>query len=302
MALYLQHRLQSAKSYAVIKTASAAIAQMHTANQFPSPTLDVLPKLIRKAARRQLGDDVQNVKAPFEWSDLGAFVNRSCRQDQPRVRWIIALLTALMFAGFTRPAECQKLNWSDVELCGTHATLRLGRRKNKVYRESRVRISRVAGPCCPASLLQAWHIMRDGAYNPDRPVFPGFDGRAVQRGNERGCSLWDSHITSNQHRHYLAKWFAPSLRLTEAEFLTKFGLKSGHSDGATAAGAANIPFEVWGAHGGWQTREAQMRYMEVKLDQALSVSATVLATDPALQDPGSTSDEEGGAPPGGPQP
>ena len=63
--------------------------------------------------------------------------------------------------------------------------------------------------------------------------------------------------------------------LTEKEFQQKFGMKSFRSGGASAAGAANIPFEIWGSHGGWQTREAQLRYMEIDLAQALSVSTTV---------------------------
>ena len=59
------------------------------------------------------------------------------------------------------------------------------------------------------------------------------------------------------------------------DFQSKFGLKSSRSGGASAAGAANIPFEVWGSHGGWQSRDAQLRYMEISLQQALQVSTAV---------------------------
>ena len=62
---------------------------------------------------------------------------------------------------------------------------------------------------------------------------------------------------------WLAKWLAPHMAFTEREFQKKFGMKSFPSGGAWAAGAANIPFEIRGSHGGWQTREAQLRYMEI---------------------------------------
>ncbi len=52
-------------------------------------------------------------------------------------------------------------------------------------------------------------------------------------------------------------------------------MKSFRSGGASTAGAANIPFEVWGSHGGWQSRDDQLRYMGIGLQQALQVSTAV---------------------------
>ena len=62
-------------------------------------------------------------------------------------------------------------------------------------------------------------------------------------------------------------------------------MKSFRSGEASATGAANIPFEVWGAHGGWQTRKAQLRYMEIDLAQALGVSTIVTGGATSLPAP-----------------
>ena len=78
-------------------------------------------------------------------------------------------------------------------------------------------------------------------------------------------------------RHWMSKLLAPLHNMSLKDFQSKFGMKSFRSGGASAAGAANIPFEVWGSHGGWQSRDAQLRYMEIGLQQALQVSTAVTA-------------------------
>lgn len=291
VGLYLFHRLGPARSFAVIKTASAAIAQMHTANNLPSPCGGLLPRLVRKVARRRLGEDVRNVKAPFRWVDLRDFAVHSCTVGQPAVRWIIALLAAISFAGFARPSEPTLLQWKHVEFSSSHVTLTFPRRKNRVYRESKVRIAFTGRIGCPTGLLRTWCSLRGGGRATEDFVFPGFDGRAVQRGAEASACLHPRPITYGQFRHYLSKWLAPRLNLTQQAFLEKFGMKSGRSGGASAAAGANIPFEVWGAQGGWQSREAQLRYMEIDLEQALSVSRAVLeGAVPETQVDGEASD------------
>ncbi len=73
----------------------------------------------------------------------------------------------------------------------------------------------------------------------------------------------------------MSKLLAPMHNMSLKDFQSKFGMKSFRSGGASAAGAASIPFEVWGSHGGWESREAQLRYMEIGLQKALQVSAAV---------------------------
>ena len=73
VALFLYLRLSGAASQSLIRTTSAAINYMHEVNLHPSPTKDRLPALVRKLAKRRIGLDPKNVKAPFRWSDIGTF-------------------------------------------------------------------------------------------------------------------------------------------------------------------------------------------------------------------------------------
>ena len=45
-------------------------------------------------------------------------------------------------------------------------------------------------------------------------------------------------------RFWMTRLLAPLHDMSETEFLKKFGMKSFRCGGATAAGTANIPFEV----------------------------------------------------------
>ena len=277
VGMYLAHLLRSANSYSVVRTASAAIYQMHTANLHPSPCSGPIPRMVRKTARKRLGLDPKNAKNPLPWADVGAFAARFCRRDSPLIHWSIALMGAICFAGFARPSEPANLRWKHIKFETNHVIVTFHRRKNKIYREFRVRIANVQGPCCPASLLRTWCSMRNGLANPEAPVFPGFDGRRVQSHGATRTPLGTGCITYAQFRRYFTKWLAPLMNMTETAFTAKFGMQSGRSGGGTAAARHNIPFELWGAHGGWQSREAQMRYMELDLDQALSVTRAALS-------------------------
>jgi integrase len=184
--MFLFQKLAEAKSFAVIKTASAAINQAHVLNLLPSPTSHQLPGMVRKLARRRLGSEAKNVKAPFDWAVIGRFATEFARAGQPPVRQMLAVLAAVAFAGFCRPSEVLNLRWRHVEFCDSHATITLERRKNMIYRESKVRISlQQASPCCPATLLRWWRDIRFGAHHPGRPVFPKFDGRLWAQGESR---------------------------------------------------------------------------------------------------------------------
>ena len=161
-----------AKTYSVIKTASAAINQAHVANLLASPTDHQLPSMVRKVAKRQLGSEAKNVKSHFDWAVIAKFATEFARDGQPPVRQMLAVLAAVAFAGFCRPDEVTQLRWRHVVFSHTHATI-----TNRIYRESRVRIA--GNPChpnCPASLPKWWSGIRMGAKFQERPIFPAFDG------------------------------------------------------------------------------------------------------------------------------
>ena len=114
--------------------------------------------------------------------------------------------------------------------------------------------------------------------------FPKFDGRLWAQGENRVQLVTEEPLPYDRLRFWMARLLAPLHNLSEVEFLKKFGMKSFRSGGATAVGTANIPFEVWGSHGGRQTRVSQMRYLEISLDQALQVKLTVTVAPATAND------------------
>ncbi len=84
VAMFLFQKLAEARSFAVIKTASAAINQAHVLNLLPSPTSHQLLGMVRKLAHRRLGSEAKNVKAPFDWAVIGRFATEFARGDQPQ--------------------------------------------------------------------------------------------------------------------------------------------------------------------------------------------------------------------------
>ena len=79
IGMYLEHRFEQAKSFSVIKTASAAIAHMHQLNLHTGePTKGALVSMIRKAAARELGVAPSNLKEPWQWLHIRDFANFYC--------------------------------------------------------------------------------------------------------------------------------------------------------------------------------------------------------------------------------
>jgi hypothetical protein len=84
MALFLFQKLAEAKSYLVIKTASAAINHAHVLNLLANPTSHQIPGMVRKLAQRRIGSEAKNVKAPFDWAVIGRFATEFARVGQPQ--------------------------------------------------------------------------------------------------------------------------------------------------------------------------------------------------------------------------
>ena len=126
VAMFLQNRTnrRPSGSYAAIRTASAAISQMHRINLFPSPTLSLPCTMVRSAAKRSLGLAVRNNKEPFTWANVCSLINDRCQRSTGFSSWIIATMAAICFAGFCRYSDAANLLWEDVSFHGSYMELR----------------------------------------------------------------------------------------------------------------------------------------------------------------------------------
>ena len=110
----------------------------------------------------------------------------------------------------------------------------------------------------------------------DAAVWGSASAYQLRRGEALAVLSTRDPLPYQRLRHWRSRLLAPLHNMALKDFQSRFGMKSFRSGGASAAGAANIPFEVWGSHnGGWQSRDDQLRYMEIGLQQALQVSTAV---------------------------
>jgi hypothetical protein len=294
--MYLQHRLNSAKSFSVIKSASAAIAAVHKMNMFTCrPTRGPMVALVRECAKRTLGLAATRDKAPFPWEAVARLALNFCTADSAPWCWVVGLMAVVCFAGFGRYSDIAQLLWQDVVFEPLFVVLRFAKRKHNVYKlKSLVRIARLEGrTVCPFSLLQRWFARSGGA--PSDPVFPCFGARAP----------WlitpGVPISYDRYRTCLSVGLGPFLTppLSPVDFLRRFGTQSARSGGASAAANAGIPFEVWGQHGGWRSRASQLVYMACDVPATLSTTLAIMPSVTvgdlhmaALVDSDSESEEE----------
>jgi hypothetical protein len=74
VAMYLQSVVNGAKSFAPVKSASAAIAFFQKVNLFDhEPTQCPAACLVRNSAMRRFGLNPKNRKEPFEWENVVLF-------------------------------------------------------------------------------------------------------------------------------------------------------------------------------------------------------------------------------------
>ena len=272
IAMYFQHRLDSAKSFSVLRSASAAIAAFHKVNLFPQrPTRGPLPSMVRECGKRLLGLAANRDKAPFPWEAIARLALVFCTPTSEPWRWVVGLLAVVCFAGFGRYNDFAPMLWQDIVFEPTFVVFRFVKRKHNVYKlKSQVRVARLEGrSVCPYALLQQWQARSGGP--TVGVVFPGFAAALSQR-----CLTPGVPISYRRYRTCLSVDLGPFLELSPAAFLKRFGTQSTRSGGASAAANAGIPFEVWGQHGGWRSRTAQLVYMACDVPTTLSTTLAIM--------------------------
>jgi hypothetical protein len=116
---------------------------------------------------------------------------------------------------------------------------------------------------------------RELAVTEELRVFRGFNGRLVAKipGRTEPGPL---KITYDQFGRYLGLWFSGVLGTSVASFRKQFGTQSGRSGSASAFANAGVPCELWGQHGDWHSKKAQVVYMKSNVDSLLSVSRATM--------------------------
>ena len=162
------------------KTISAAIRQQHSLAGLPSPTEGVFSSTVLRAAKRQMGTRVKNVKEPWKREHLEEFVADMCGGLASAPMYITGLLAMCSFASFGGFSCLAPLRWRNItlkfDLNEKQVIIHFEKRKNDQFREG----SEVVIPgneekraACVYRLFEFWRVLSPTAGNDDH-VFSGF--------------------------------------------------------------------------------------------------------------------------------
>ncbi|GIL92635.1 hypothetical protein Vretifemale_20134 [Volvox reticuliferus] len=261
VAMFLTDVAKRAQSYAVVKTASAAIFTHHElAGVVDPPTKHVWCKGVRAAAKRQLGVAVKNRKEPLGLETVQAIVELQLCGAPRLLEVMVATYVMVCFTGFLRYDEVQRLLVKDVQLYDDRAEVFLSKRKNDQFREGNV-IVLAAGTseAYPVRLLR--RFLQEAAWGSEMPLFRDWNGHQARR---QGAPIIFSTapVSYEKMQCVVLKLVGKVLGLPETTVKARFGLHSLRSGGATMVAAAGVEERLFQAHGGWRSQEAMLPYVK----------------------------------------
>ena len=273
VAMFLTAVAQQAASYAVVKTASAAIATHHeVAGCGQPPTKHALCKAVRQAAKRRLGIQVTHRKEPLAATVVVQLVQQIAAPEAPLLELMMALYASLCFAGFLRFDDAVQLRVRDITFGEGFAQLQLRKRKNDQFREgTTVSLAAGATAACPVTLLQ--RFIRESGWGPESFLFRAFDGHQARAGQP--VQFREEAATYSQMHYHVLKRVAALLGISVEAAKQKYGLHSLRSGGTTAAHQAGVEPRLLQAHGGWKSEAVMQVYIAERIDKKLAVSKAV---------------------------
>lgn len=246
VAMFLAQRASEAEAagetYAVVKSASAAIATHHDlCGVGVSPTQHPLCKAVRQAAKRTLGLTVRNRKEPLPFEVLHALVDTAAPGGAPLYRVAFATYAMVSYAGFLRYDDTSRLLVRHVQLFPDRAELTLTSRKNDQFRQGAViQLAAGATSACPVALLR--RLLAESGWGPDAPLFPDWDGHKARAKGATAVPIKACGAPYAKLHREMLRWLVKLTGLTEKEAQERYGLHSLRSGGATGA-----------APGGWRS-------------------------------------------------
>lgn len=259
VALYLTEVLAAAKTFSVVRLASAAVAAFHEAVGLQSPTNDKMVHAVWEAAHRMLPDGA-NKKEPLELRHLEAICACFAGPTCSLLDLMVCTAISLAFFGFLRYADLAELRVDWVLICSHHLDLFLQQRKTDQFRLGQwlVVCAWVNSPACPVMLVR--RLVERAGLAGHRPLF----SKLTPTGDAYADAQPIPYATLRTL--FLEKFAAIGLDTS------KFGTHSCRAGGATLAANHGVQDKLWMEHGGWRSARAAQGY--VKTAHGLKASVT----------------------------
>lgn len=170
VALYLTHKLRTAKTATALEGPRDAISAFHRNAGLPSPTLNPLVQSVIQGAQRLLAQPVQK-KEPLELAHVQTIVARFAFTGAPLQDLMICTAISVGFFGFFRYSDLAEITVDNVQFHPTHAAVFLPKRKNDQQRQGGwTLLAACPGVAwCPVALLR--RLILAGRLTGSRPVF-----------------------------------------------------------------------------------------------------------------------------------
>ncbi len=108
--------MERSKTFAPVKSASAAIAFFQKVNLFSHlPTQSLGVGMVRQAAARKFGLTPKGRKEPFQWAHVVAFDQAYGVQHHGYCHMVVASMAVIMFGAMCRYNGVSRLRWRNVK-------------------------------------------------------------------------------------------------------------------------------------------------------------------------------------------
>ena len=269
VAIYLLNLSQTSKTHAPVTNAYYGISWAHRTAGLPDPTQSELPKMIREAWSRVLGQG-DNKKLPVSSQVVAKIVNSYAQRFECISDLRLAAMCVVAFAGFLRFDELSRIRFCDVIFRPTHMEIFIEKSKTDQHRKgNRVFIARLKSVNCPVRIFRRYLIRAGfGADYSEMFVFRGI----TRHKNIASRTLKKSNIplSYNTARVLLLKAFE-SVGCDQS----LLGVHSLRSGGATAAANNSVPDRLFKKHGRWLSDRSKDRYVHESLQQKLLVTTSL---------------------------
>lgn len=265
VAIYLASLIQTANSPSPIINAFYSIKWFHDLFDFDSPTSSYLVKNVLEASKRRLYKPIVK-KLPVTVEMISAMFKRLYNEGNlKQQRTICACLLA--YAGFLRSDELLKLRRSDIIFNSVYMSVFIESSKTDKYRDGAwILIARTGTELCPVVNLEKYFSWANVSDDSDVYVFSQLS--ATKTGYKFRND--GKHIAYSNLRPLFIEAFKPHV-----SDISKYGLHSLRSGGATKAANSGIPDRMFKRHGRWLSESAKDGYIQDSIDERLKVSKSL---------------------------
>ena len=258
-ALYLQHLAETTGSRAAVESAVNAVSWVHKLAGLGTITTSPFVRAVQEGLTRKLAKPVRK-KEPVTVEMLSAIAQAS--SDSLTDLRLLAM-AMLAFSAFLRCDELIKLRCCDITFNGESMSMRLPKNKTDQYRDGAVMlVARTGSSTCPVSIMEKYFSKAELTQDAPTYVFRGIvhtkTGERLQR---------SGHLSYTRVRELVKQKLAGI-----GYDVTKIGMHSFRSGGATAAANAGVPDRLFKRHGRWHSESAKDGYVKDSLEARLSVS------------------------------